>query len=241
MMTTTVEDRAILLLSFVSESLDSKHGFWTDLGKASGIETARWRKIFNRRQRITSDMLESLAKIYPQFAFWLVTGITDAVNGHVAPLNAQIFPERLYGESGFEDYQYFIHSLTLSKELIEKNNICFNNDIERLNAYKRTKPFAHWWESSLCEAAYAIAKTDDYKHLENLRASRELRRAKIIEYITKPTERPWIKKKMESSLTQHSTIGIDPRTKHQDNWDLYYKPADTEQSTNSLTDDNQTS
>ncbi len=240
-MTSTIEDRVILLLNSCSESLATKYGFWTELGKSSGIETTRWRRVYDRKQRITSDMLEVLAKKYPQFAFWLVTGITDAVNGHIAPLNAQIFPERLYGESGFEDYQYFIHSLTLSKELIEKNGISFNNENERLNAYQRTKPFSHWWESSLCDAAYTIAKTDDYKHLESLRASRELRRAKIIDYITKPTERPWVKKQVDSSLTQHSHLGVDPRTKHQDIWDLYYKPADTEQSNSPPLNDNQTS
>lgn len=240
-MSSTIEDRAILLLNYNSSLESSKHGFWERLSESTNIASKRWRNVYARDQRITSDMLESLAKLFPTYAFWLVTGITDAVNGHVAPLNAQIFPERLYGESGFEDYQYFIHSLALSKELIEKNGISFNNENERLNAYQRTKPFSHWWESSLCEAAYTIAKTDDYKQLESLRVNRELRRARIIDYITKPTERPWVKKQMESSLTQHLFLGIDPRTKHQDIWDLYYKPADTEESTPPTLNDNQTS
>lgn len=225
-MTATIEDRVILLLNFCSESLATKYGFWTELGKSSGIETTRWRRVYDRKQRITSDMLEVLAKKYPQFAFWLVTGITDAVNGHVAPANAQIFPERLYGESGSDDVQYFSHSLALANELTEKNGISFNDENERLNAYQRTKPFSHWWDSSLCEAAYSIAKTDEYKHLENLRENREIRRARIIGYITKPNERPWNKKSVESKLAVDTVIGIDPRTKHQDQWDLYYKPVD---------------
>jgi len=63
------------------------HGFWGRLGDYTGISSKRWRKVFAREQRITSDMLEALAKLFPTYAFWLVTGITDAINGHIAPEN----------------------------------------------------------------------------------------------------------------------------------------------------------
>lgn len=92
----SVEDRVIYLLNVEIGVLDSKYGFWTELGKSSGIETTRWRRVYDRKQRITSDMLEVLAKKYPQFAFWLVTGITGEVfNGeHIKP-NHDLLKEKL--------------------------------------------------------------------------------------------------------------------------------------------------
>lgn len=224
-MSSTIEDRVILLLKYKSSEQPSKHGFWERLSELTEIASKRWRNVYARDQRVTSDMLESLAKQFPNYAFWLVTGITDAVNGHVAPFNAQTFPERLYGESNMSNL-YFKQSLALSDTLLNKSGLNFGDDNARLNAYQRTKPFAHWWESNLCEIAYGISKTEEYKDLQNTFSQREQERIKALNYITQPEERPWIKKQSESQLQQDSFAGIDPRTQHQDSWDLYYRSID---------------
>lgn len=42
-------------------------------------------------------MLEAISRLWPEFAFWLVTGVSDAKNGHVACVNGrskQFYPER---------------------------------------------------------------------------------------------------------------------------------------------------
>ena len=223
-MSSTIEDRVILLLNEKSESQITRHGFWSNLEARTGISSKRWRKVYGREQRITSDMLQSLAQQFPLHAFWLTTGITDAVNGHIAPITAQTFPERLYVESDCSN-TYFRECLELSDALFEKSGLNSSNDNERLNAYQRDKAFAHWWDSPLCETAYKIAKSEEYKQLDEIRKSRELERNKAIDFITKPDERPWIKKRIENvGLTLDPVYGADPRTQHQDGWDLYYKP-----------------
>ncbi|MBU7437010.1 hypothetical protein [Paraburkholderia fungorum] len=55
------------------------------LEEISGIAAVSWRKAYLRGQRPTADMLEALSKAWPQYAFWLVTGITDPDYGHVSP------------------------------------------------------------------------------------------------------------------------------------------------------------
>ena len=98
---TNIEDRIILLLRMISDKSwpTGGHGFWERLGKLTNTASKRWRNVYARDQRVTSDMLESLAKMFPQYAFWLVTGITGAVNGHIASNNAFDSPDISQKES----------------------------------------------------------------------------------------------------------------------------------------------
>lgn len=228
-MTTTVEDRAIFLLSFVSESLDSKHGFWTDLGKASGIETARWRKIFNRRQRITSDMLEALSLQYPQYAFWLVTGITDALNGHVAPKNAQTFPEPTFSWAAKSSNKYFLASIALLKQLYANANINLNDDNERYAATERKLLHGNWWGSPLLDVAQKIVNSPHYQELKSIHDEREHERQMIAHNLT---SEPALKITHDDFVSKMDAMTKDPRTQHQNRHSLFYIP---------IPDDNQTS
>lgn len=228
-MTTTVEDRAIFLLSFVSESLDSKHGFWTDLGKATGIETARWRKIFNRRQRITSDMLEALSLQYPKYAFWLVTGITDALNGHVAPMNAQTFPEPTFSWAANSSNQYFLASIDLLKQLNTHANINLNDDDKRYAVSERKLLHGNWWDSPLLDVAQQIVKSSRYEDLKSIHAEREHEREAIVNLLT---SNPAYIIDRNDILSKMDAMSKDPRTQHQNKHSLFYIP---------IPDDNQTS
>jgi len=70
---------------------------WSELEALTGIPATSWQKAFNAKQRPTAEMLESVAQLWPEFAFWLATGVTDAKNGHVACVNGvskQFYPER---------------------------------------------------------------------------------------------------------------------------------------------------
>jgi len=44
-------------------------------------------------------MLEEIGREWPQFAFWLITGLDDWQNGHVAPATASYLPEQVRLES----------------------------------------------------------------------------------------------------------------------------------------------
>ncbi len=36
-------------------------------------------------QRATEDLITAIGKHWPQFAYWLVTGLTDEEHGHISP------------------------------------------------------------------------------------------------------------------------------------------------------------
>lgn len=248
-MTTTIEDRMILLLNEQTR-LAPIEDEWTKgaLRRASGsllprpepgrgylerlteytrISVQRWRKVFRRRQRPTPDMIQALARLFPHYAFWLVTGITDAANGHVAPDNAQTFPERLYAQSDGA-FQYFRRSLVLFRRLFEEAGVNLEDDHQRMYAAERTRPLAHWHDSPLVDAAYRVAQSREYCELGEIWASREKYRADELKrnWPTSPDGRPWVRRAKDAKEQGLSfpILGVDPRTAHQDHWDLYYVP-----------------
>lgn len=248
-MSSTIEDRFILLLRHLSEDDDlndeknsvtriksalgisparGRPGFWKYLDQYTGISSQRWGKVYARRQRPTSDMIEALAKLQPEYAFWLATGITDATNGHIAPMTAQTFPERLFCDDT-SSTRYFREQIDLFEKLFQEAGIDVNDENMRMTAAERTYPLAHWWDSLiLCDKAYALSATKEYAKLKELWKKREKDREARINYITKPDERPWsLKRKelLESGLKGTPTLGQDPRTEHQDQWDLFYIPS----------------
>lgn len=222
-MSTTIEDRFILLLK---ENADAGgHGFWKRLGETTNISTQRWHKAFMRRQRPTLDMIETLARLFPRYAFWLVTGVTDETNGHSAPVCALTFPERLYSESIWTD-QYLRASLALQEKLYEEGKVNLADDQERLSATERKKLLAHWVAGNLVDTAYELSKTDDYAQLKLLWSEREKERAANLARIT-GEYRPWVEKGMtaiEKGVKLDPMFGVDPRSIHQDSWDLFYIP-----------------
>jgi len=238
-MSTTIEDRAILLLKDEAglqepqEDADTPkiggHGFWERLGERTGIASKRWRQVYARKQRVTSDMLEALARLFPSYAFWLATGITDATNGHTAPNTAQAFPERTNIKSMSAE-EYFKRSLELAEKLFDEAQVNVSDDKERMYAAERTRPLAHWWDSPLCDAAYRIASSEEYEYLKGLWDDREDERKRHIERITKQAKRQSVTAENDKSSKIRSTpfLGVDPRTKHQDHWDLFYEPKNLE-------------
>ncbi|MFM0671533.1 hypothetical protein [Paraburkholderia sediminicola] len=248
-MTTTIEDRMILLLNEQARLAPSEderpmgalrrafgtllprpepgRGYLERLTEYTRISIQRWRKVFHRRQRPTPDMIEALARLFPHYAFWLVTGITDAANGHVAPDNAQTFPERLYAQSDGAS-QYFRKSLVLFRRLFEESGVNLQDDHQRMYAAERTRPLAHWHDSPLVDAAYRISQSTEYCELHEIWESREKYRADDLKRIwpTSPDDRPWVQRAKEAKELGLSfpILGIDPRTSHQDHCDLYYVP-----------------
>lgn len=55
------------------------------LEEETGIPDRNWKQVWSGKQRPTAHMIESLGRRWPQYAFWIITGITDEENGHTAP------------------------------------------------------------------------------------------------------------------------------------------------------------
>lgn len=248
-MSSTIEDRVILilkeqmspadleslkghegpfsaLLSLWSPPRYAGRGFWEKLSELTNIPSARWRSAFSRKQKPTSAMIESIAHLWPKYAFWLVTGVTDAANGHVAPLTALTFPEFLHAEQPGAD-AYFSKAIALAKRLYEEGEVDMGSDEGRLAAVERTLPLAHWVGSDLVEVAYRLAASDEYQELVSAWERREDSRAEYLGRVL-GTDRPW-----ERQLEERKSLGLkltpiqgeDPRGRHQSSWDLFYKPG----------------
>lgn len=70
----------LLLLAETKE-----RGRYAELEVASGIPAATWRTWWTRGGAPGGLLIEAVAKRWPQFAYWLVTGRTDVRCGHDMP------------------------------------------------------------------------------------------------------------------------------------------------------------
>lgn len=230
-MSTTIEDRFELLLKAKTDSYPEAEiagrGRWDRLAEMTGIAGQSWRSAFARRQKPTLAMLMALAHLWPEHAFWLVAGITDAASGHIAPPTALAFPERGYqGDAHAE--QFFRDSIALQSKLTSEAGLETASDSVRLEAFSRERVFGQWWDGALLDTAYGLAAHADYQALVELWQRREEeRRSRIARLIgagddtsAKPPRKATTSRSSEESLR-------DPRTAHQGTWDLFYRPKDS--------------
>lgn len=68
------------------------------MAAVTDIPASSWQKALDGKQKPTLDMLQWASRLWPTYAFWLITGITDARHGHVSCRNpgtqGAFFPER---------------------------------------------------------------------------------------------------------------------------------------------------
>jgi hypothetical protein len=62
-----------------------KRGKFAQLEAATNITAESWKSFYYGRQRPNPDMIEAIATMWPDCAFWLATGIEDETHGHVDP------------------------------------------------------------------------------------------------------------------------------------------------------------
>lgn len=210
-MSTEFDVRVILVVKELAEIAKNQlgRGYWKKLEEVTGVKARVWSNIYDRRQRATIEVLSAICKLKPQYAFWLTTGITDAVNGHVAPITATTFPERANVES-VRSNDYFEKAIDLKNELLKT----IDNDIESLlTAFERKEVFgANWWDGAISETAYHLSRTENYK---NLLEAWNLREDKFAEH------KKLLLQKNEPSKA--SVISKDPRSSHQHKFYMFYE------------------
>lgn len=77
--------RTLVLISSVTD--DRRR--LKQLEEETGIPDRQWKHVWALKQRPTAHMLEALARRWPEYALWLISGITDIPNGHVSPSEAK--------------------------------------------------------------------------------------------------------------------------------------------------------
>ena len=161
-------------------------------------------------------MLAAVANLKPHYAFWLMTGVTDAANGHTAPVTALTFPEMPRHKLG-DDYaaEYFHRSIELNRDLYRVIDPDVDDET-RLKISETTLVGTQRWGGDLVREAYAVADQTAYRLLVEQHELREKHRQDKF----KPPKRPANKAAGSKFLMQ------DPRTAHQEQNDLFWKVPD---------------
>ena len=112
----TIEDRLRKLIEVVTENRHRDQKMF----EMTGVSQDKWKNFWFGRKAADATMIESVAKTWPEFAFWLTTGIQDAFNGHRSPDDKEI------------SWDYPIMPRTAARDVflkeIELANICEKND-----------------------------------------------------------------------------------------------------------------
>ncbi|MFZ6774565.1 hypothetical protein ACO0LB_17820 [Undibacterium sp. SXout7W] len=90
---------------------------WLEVRTAISKKT--WQSFFTRENAAPSaEMIESISRLFPEYAFWLASGLTDQTYGHTCPRSentSQCFPEvQLDERKYFADY--FVQCMKLQEQ-----------------------------------------------------------------------------------------------------------------------------
>lgn len=81
MSTDTLASRMLLLI----QKTTREHRRYKELEEQTMVPADRWKAFALGRQRPTAEMIETLARKWPEHALWLTTGIDDSEFGQTAP------------------------------------------------------------------------------------------------------------------------------------------------------------
>lgn len=79
--TTNISDR----FRFLIDVKINQHRKFKELEIVTSVSSGTWRTCWTRKARPSSDMIEALGLLWPEHAFWLITGRCDSEHGHIAP------------------------------------------------------------------------------------------------------------------------------------------------------------
>lgn len=77
-----MKERILQIIEQVTES----HRKFKQFEELTGIGSTKWQNLGQGKQRANEEMIEAIGKQWPQYAYWLVTGVTDEEHGHTSPI-----------------------------------------------------------------------------------------------------------------------------------------------------------
>lgn len=187
-MISKIQDRIILILDEWAGVMEGpiERGKWRNLEEKTGVSAQKWKHVYGGNQKPTPEIIEAIARYWPQYAFWMVTGVTDSINGHIAPPTALTFPE--CQQPGFQlsgsSREYFSRSIELIDNLYNFGRVDLSNDEIRLGSIKRAVNFfqreappdefhetsysyidCEYGDASLSKVVPELTKTNMYREL----------------------------------------------------------------------------
>lgn len=55
------------------------------LARKTGIKSTTWGNVRNGKSRVNEDHIEAITKLWPEYAYWICTGLTLPENGQISP------------------------------------------------------------------------------------------------------------------------------------------------------------
>lgn len=82
----SIDGRLKLIIENATKTTNNS---WKTLEVETGIKAEKWRQFHRGSTKASGEMIETAAKTWPDFAFWLACGDTEPERGHVAPPNVK--------------------------------------------------------------------------------------------------------------------------------------------------------
>lgn len=120
----TITDRVKNLISHQTTAAKR----FKELEDLTKIPSGTWRTWWNKESRPSGEMIEAIGQIWPEYAFWLVTGIQDSEYGHLRPMNAD--DRELVYLPAFTSREDALKHLNLRKLLKEATRNVFTTQLK---------------------------------------------------------------------------------------------------------------
>jgi hypothetical protein len=135
----TAKDR----LKFLISQKTPERGRFTMLAELGGAPMESWKAFWHGRQRPTTDMLQAVARNWPEYAYWLATGGTDQQYGHRAPVGFDTYPEPdMRPRERAADYLRLAVSMRAKEELGLEQSATDVVELKRLNSLRKAESAA---------------------------------------------------------------------------------------------------
>jgi hypothetical protein len=142
----------------------------------TSIPADTWKSWYHGRQRPTAEMIEAAGKEWPEYAFWLTTGISDPDYGHVAPGSAGFPVSSIRKENSAALFDRWL-SLKATA-LAAARTYLDSNDMEDLEEWDELARMISQLQA--VNGGEAIDLTRYYAERKLCRDAESLRRAEII-------------------------------------------------------------
>jgi len=147
---------------------------WKKLEELTGIKSVKWRHFNSGVIKPSMEMLETLCREFPQYAFWLTTGLTDYNAGHIAPQVNVAFPGGIKGKIEILPNDH-LSTIAFFKQSLNSLEICWNgfrdvwfDDLGPQDWTKAAEAFKKGVNASIQLRAYEITNALGAKEQKNL-------------------------------------------------------------------------
>jgi hypothetical protein len=164
-------------LRLAIESEVPAHRRFKDLEEKTSINAGTWRQFFGGRQRATVEMISAICERWPQYAFWIATGVSDAEYGHIAPTKSG-FPNN--GKEQPSSTRLFHELIALRRAAAQRATEWLGIDESDLPLLVNNEPVSLSNDVLRCVAADPTFAADDLEaHRNRARVAAQLRKTEI--------------------------------------------------------------